>query len=117
MIRLWGLFLVLIIAGAIHLLDPFSFVNALPPWVPAKLELIFWTGIFEFNLAIGFILRPTRRATAMVTAGYFTLLIPIHVYVSWYAIPMFGIKDPGLLWGRTAFQAVFIAWAWSLRKV
>jgi uncharacterized membrane protein len=117
MIRLWGLCLVLFFAGAVHLLDPFSFVDALPNWAPAKLELIFWTGILELILAVGLMLRPTRRATAMVTAAYFTLLIPIHVYVSWYAIPMFGIKDPWLLWTRTVFQAVFIAWAWSIRKV
>ncbi len=117
MLRLIGLCLVLITAGLVHLLDPFSFINALPLWVPFKLELIFWTGIFEFNLAIGLMVRRTRLATAMVTAAYFTLLVPVHVYVSWFAIPMFGVQDPSLLWARTAFQAVFIAWAWSLRKM
>jgi uncharacterized membrane protein len=109
--------LILVLAGAVHLLDPFAFVDALPPFVPAKLELIFWSGIFELALALGLAVRSTRQMTALVTALYFTLLIPVHVYVSWFAIPMFGIRDPALLWSRTAFQFVFIWWAWSLRKV
>ena len=117
MIRLIFLCLILIIAGIVHLLDPFSFVNALPIFVPLKLEIIFWSGILEFLLAAGLVFPKTRSLTAKVTAGYFFLLLPIHIYVSWNVIPMFGISTAPLLWFRTFFQFIFIWWAYSLRKL
>jgi uncharacterized membrane protein len=117
MIQTYFLALILILAGLVHLLDPFSFINALPLFVPFKLELIFWTGLLEFLLAGGLLFKKTRKLTATVTAVYFFLLLPIHIYVSWYKIPMFGVSSSYLLWGRTAFQFVFIWWAYSIRKV
>jgi uncharacterized membrane protein len=117
MIRTYALALILMVAGFVHLLDPFSFINALPLFVPFKLEIIFWTGLLEFLLAGGLLLRKTRRKVALITAFYFGLLLPIHLYVSWYKIPMFGVSNPFFLWARTAFQFVFIWWAYSIRKV
>jgi uncharacterized membrane protein len=117
MIRLLLLCLILIAAGLVHLLDPFSFINGIPSFIPFKLEVIFWTGILEFILAVGLILPKSRSLTSKITAFYFFLLLPIHLYVSWNVIPMFGISDPVILWFRTLFQFVFIWWAYSLRKV
>lgn len=117
MIKLSLLSMTLIIAGTIHLLDPYSFINAIPLFVPFKMEIIYLTGYLEFILAIGFFIQRIRSAIAVSTAIYFALLIPIHIYVSWNNIPMFGISDPLLLWARTLFQLIFIWWAYSLRKV
>jgi uncharacterized membrane protein len=117
MLRVIILSLILALAGLIHLLDPFSFINALPLFLPLKLEIIFWTGLIEFCLAGGLLIRKSRNVTAILTALYFFLLLPIHIYVSWNKIPMFGISDPLSLWARTAFQFVFIWWAYSIRKV
>jgi len=117
MIRLLLLCLILFAAGLVHLLDPFSFINGIPPFIPFKLEIIFWTGILEFILAVGLILPKSRSLTSKITTFYFFLLLPIHLYVSWNVIPMFGISDPVILWLRTLFQFIFIWWAYSLRKV
>jgi uncharacterized membrane protein len=116
-IRLVLLIAILTLAGLVHLLDPFSFVNAIPTFIPNKLEIIFWTGILEFVFAVGLILKKTRALFSDLIALYFILLIPIHVYVSWNSIAMFGIQDPVLLWMRTLFQLVFVWWARTLRKV
>lgn len=115
--RLILLCMILIVAGAIHLMDPFSFVNALPLFIPYKLEIIFWTGILEFVFVPGLLVKKTRPLFADLLAIYFIILIPIHVYVSWNSISMFGINDPVVLWARTLFQLIFIWWAKSLRKV
>lgn len=117
MIRVLFLSLLLVIAGLVHLLDPFSFINALPFFVPFKLEVIFWTGLLEFALAAGLLIKKTRRATATLTAIYFFILLPVHIYVSWYRIPMFGVSSSFLLWGRTFFQFALIGWAYSIRKL
>lgn len=117
MLRLIGLSLVLTLAGLVHFMDPYAFANAIPLIVPFKLELIYLTGALEFMLVIGLLIKKTRPLFAKLTAIYFVLLIPIHVYVALFHIPMFGVSDPLLLWGRTLFQFVFIWWAYSLRKV
>jgi uncharacterized membrane protein len=117
MVKVIPLSIILMSAGLIHLLDPFAFVNALPLWTPFKLEIIYVSGVFEFFLAIGLCWKKSRFQTAKITAWYFVWLVPIHLYVSIYSIPMFGISAPALLWSRTVFQAVLIWWAWSLRKV
>lgn len=117
MIRLILLSVILVLAGIVHLMDPYSFANAIPPFLPYKLEIIYLTGVLEFILAAGLIWKKTREMSAKLTALYFVILIPVHIYVSVYSIPMFGVSEPAILWGRTLFQLVFIAWAWSLRKV
>jgi uncharacterized membrane protein len=117
MLRLLTLCLIFVLAGMVHLLDPFSFVNAIPSFFPLKLEIIFWTGLLEFFLAGGLIYKRSRSLSAQISALYFLCLIPIHIYVSWNRIPMFGISDPFLLWARTGFQLIFVWWAYSLKKV
>lgn len=117
MLRLILLCGILIVAGIVHLMDPYSFANAIPLFFPAKLEIIYITGVFEFFLAAGLLIKRFRKKFAIITAAYFVMLIPIHVYVAFNAIPMFGVSDPLILWGRTLFQFVFIWWAYSLRKV
>jgi uncharacterized membrane protein len=116
-LRLIFLAFILVIAGIIHLMDPFSFVNSIPPFIPYKLEIIFITGVLEIITALGLMIKRLRPFFAKLAAVYFILLIPIHIYVSFYSISMFGVSDPLLLWGRTFFQLVFICWAFSLRKV
>lgn len=117
MFRLLLLVLILTIAGLVHFMDPYAFANSIPLFVPYKLELIYLTGGLEWMLALGLLIKKFRTISAKITAIYFVLLIPIHLYVALFSIPMFGVSSPLLLWGRTLFQFVFIWWAWSLRKV
>lgn len=117
MFRLITLCLILSLAGMVHFMDPYAFANSIPLFVPYKLELIYVTGALEFVLVAGLVLKKSRPLFAQLTALYFVLLIPIHLYVAINSIPMFGVSDPLLLWGRTLFQFVFIWWAYSLRKV
>lgn len=117
MIRIILLCIILIIGGIAHLLDPFSFANVIPLFIPFKPEIIFFTGILEFILALGLLVKKTRSWAAKSTALYFIILLSVHFYISIYEIPMFGFSHPAILWGRTLFQFVFIMWAYSLRKI
>lgn len=117
MLRLILLVFILTIAGILHLMDPYSFVNAIPLFIPFKLEIVYVTGLLEFVLALGLILRKSRALFAKVTAAYFVFLLPVHFYISMNVIPMFGVSDPTLLWARTFFQFILIWWAFALRKV
>lgn len=109
--------LLLILSGIHHLLDPFSLANIIPLFIPFKAEIIFTTGILEFVLAGGILVRKWRFFFANSITLYFLFLTGIHVHVAVYQIPMFGISDPVLLWERTLFQFILIMWAYSLRKI
>lgn len=104
---------VLLAAGILHLCAPTLFDPAIP--FSHKITINVVVGILEMALALGLLLRPTRDSAAKLTALWFLLLVPVHLYVSINAIPMFGISHPTLLWGRTHFQGVLFFWALSLQ--
>jgi uncharacterized protein YqjF (DUF2071 family)/uncharacterized membrane protein len=114
-IRRFGLSLLLIIAGFIHLIQPALFLRALPDFLPFRIELILISGVFEILLGIGLLTKKFLNFTARLTALYLFLLIPIHIYVSWNGIEIFGITNPIWLWLRTAFQWPLIYMALSLQ--
>jgi uncharacterized membrane protein len=117
MLQLHLLRILLALVGIIHFLDPYSLVNAIPLFIPSKLEIIYFTGALEWMLVVGLSIKKYRPKFAKVTAAYFALLVPIQIYVAIYSIPLFGLGNPVLLWMRVIFQLLLIWWAYSLRKV
>jgi uncharacterized membrane protein len=104
--------LLLFVAGLLHLFVPQAFSSAIF-WGYEETSNIL-AGVFEIILSILIWYYP--RVGAILSAGWFILLIPIHVYVSLNSIPMFGIDSPVLLWIRTSLQLPLIWGAWTLRK-
>ena len=88
---------------------------AMPPYIPFHLEIVILTGILELLLAVGLVMDRSRNISAVLTSLYFIAIIPAHLHIAINQIPMFGISSPYLLWGRVAFQIVFIRWAWWVR--
>jgi uncharacterized protein YqjF (DUF2071 family) len=108
------LFLLLFVAGILHLLYPQLFYPAIP--FPFKFEINFLVGAFEIILALGLCFRKWQDLSARFSALWFLMLIPIHIFVSVYEIPMFGISNPLLLWLRTFMQPLLYLWALSLQN-
>ncbi len=109
-----GLSALLGVAGYLHVVSPEAFNPAIPfPW---KTEINILVGLFEILLAVGLWPERTREYAARFSALWFLLLIPIHIYVSWQRIPMFGVNDPVILWLRTFLQPVLYFCALSLQK-
>ena len=107
---------VLVIAGIAHFVTPEEFIKAVPPILLAPKFIVFFTGILEFFFAIALMRKSSRPGAAGLLALYFVLLIPAHVYVAFYGIEMFGVSSKTVLWMRTFFQSIFIAWALYIRK-
>jgi len=114
-IRLYLMFIILIIAGMVHLISPEKFLPAIPPVFTFPFLIIYLTGIFEMVLAILLIQKNLQDVSSKILALYFLLLIPIHVYVAYNGIEIFGVSSKFLLWLRTIFQFVFFFWAISLQ--
>ena len=103
--------LVLAVAGLVHLMEPAAFLPFMPPYLPAPLFLIYFTGVLELFAAMGLRSPALRRQAARGLVAYFLAIWPVHFHVALNAIPVMGFGSPAFLWGRTAFQLVFIAWA------
>lgn len=108
---------ILFIAGIVHLISPEFFLPAMPPYLPWHLEIIYITGVIEIVLVLGLLIQKYRYWASIITAVYFIAIFPAHIHIAINDIPMFGIYDPIVLWGRVVFQFVFIYWAWSLRNL
>ena len=114
-IRLIILSFILLAAGILHLLKPETFYPLLPDILIHKKELTVFTGYLEIILAFGFFWPRSRDLTAKMTALYFLLILPVHIYMAIFGIQMFGVSHPLILWFRVLFQFVFFFWALSLQ--
>jgi len=101
-------------AGLLHLVSPELFDPAIPFAPKSAINIL--AGILEIILASGLWFERTRDHAARLSALWFLLLTPVHVYVSWQRIPMFGVSEPLLLWLRTLLQPALYFWALSLQK-
>ena len=106
--------LILFFAGILHLWRPELFDPAIP--FDDKWSINVFSGLFEITLGFGLWKKKLQDISAQISALWFLLLIPIHLYVSWNHIPMFGIGHPALLWARTALQPLLYLWAISLQN-
>ncbi len=111
-----GLALLLTAAGITHLVLPGAFVSAMPPIIPAPEVAIVLTGFLEILSALALLYAPWRRLVALWLAVYFIAITPVHLYVAWHGIPMFGFGNPVFLWARTLLQAPLVYWAWRIAQ-
>ncbi len=114
MISRLALIALLLIAGVLHIARPELFDPAIP--FEPKYAINILAGLLEILLALGLSFSRTKNLAVNLTALWFLVLIPIHVYVSVKGIAMFGISEPLLLWVRTLLQPVLIYWALSLKR-
>ncbi len=62
-------------AGVTHFTNPGFFVAIVPPWLPAHLELVYISGVFEILGGLGVLLAATRQK-----AGYGLIALLVAVY-------------------------------------
>ena len=105
-----------VLVGIQHFVDPQSFVQIVPPYLPYPLQLVYISGFFEIALGL-LLLVPSLR----FIAGWGLILLLIAVFpANIYLAQTNGAAmntTPLIAWGRLPFQLVFIAVAyWHTRK-
>jgi uncharacterized membrane protein len=106
-----GLGLMFVFTGLGHFILTQPMSQMLPPWVPARVPIIYLTGILEFALAIGFFVPQTRRLTGWLAAILLVLVFPSNVYAAIQHVPMGGHAwGPVYLLLRTPLQIVILLW-------
>jgi uncharacterized membrane protein len=110
-----GLVLVFLLTASAHFLAPGPLAEMLPPLVPApaRLAIIYLTGVLEIALAIGIALPATRRLAGIAAIATLVLFFPANVYAALAQVEMGGHAwGPVYLLIRAPLQALLIAWTW-----
>ena len=114
-LALFGLSLFFVLAGANHFLNPDFYVEMMPPYLPAHLELVYLSGFFE-SLGGAAVLAPSVRARS----GWALVLLLVAVFPANLNMALnpnlFPDVDPLALYIRLPLQIPLIAWAyWATR--
>ena len=114
-LALFGAALFFTAAGIAHFTQTDFFVAIMPPYLPAHLELVYVSGIFEILGGVA-VLFPNIR----VLAGWGLILLLLAVYPANIHMALHPELFPVLpvlgLYARLPLQFVLIAWAyWATR--
>ena len=104
--------------GVLHFVDPAPFVRIMPAWLPAHLELVWVSGVFEILGGLGLIVAQTRRFAAWGLIALLIAVFPANLNMAVNEIYLEGMPhEPWLLWARLPMQLVFmlaVTWAGEL---
>jgi uncharacterized membrane protein len=108
-----GLTLLFIFTGVGHFVETGPMSQMLPPWVPARVLIIYLTGLLEFGIALGFLFEKYRRYTGWAAAAVLVLFFPGNIYAAINHIPMGGHEwGPVYLLIRAPLQAIIVFWVY-----
>lgn len=107
----------MVVAGAMHLLQPEPFIQHLPAWIPERELLVAVSGLTEVSLGIAIVAQhPYRRLAGLLLGLFLVAVFPANLYVAVAGVEVDG--QPGGLysWLRLVFQPLFVWLAvWSTR--
>ena len=106
-----GISFLFIVTGLGHFLKSADMIQMLPSWVPERLLIVHITGIFEFLLAVGFLIHQTRRTTGYLAILALILFFPANIYAAINHMHMGGHElGPIYLLIRAPVQVFIIIW-------
>ena len=109
-----GLVLLFIFTGVGHFIQTEPMSEMLPPWVPARVLLVYLTGVLEFGIAAGFFFRKSRRFTGWIAAIVLVVFFPANIYAAINHIPMGGHAwGPVYLLIRAPLQGMILLWVYG----
>lgn len=88
----------------------------IPPIVPFKTELVYFTGAAEILLGVGLLIPGLRMYSGYILIVFFILLLPANIYAAIKHIDFqkgtFNGNGITYLWFRVPLQALFIVWTY-----
>jgi uncharacterized membrane protein len=91
-------------------------VMTMPPYIPFKRFMVYFTGILEIAAGIGLLFISIHYTVGIALIVFFVLLIPSNIYAAQNKINLekadYSGKGLSYLWFRIPLQLFFIAWVW-----
>ncbi len=112
---------VLLGAGVMHFVDPWFFVQIMPPYLPWHWEAVYVSGVIEIVLGIGLLIPATSRFAAWGAIALFIAVFPANLHMAMANVqfdppPPMGQPTQTAAWMRLPMQLVLIAWAYWLTR-
>lgn len=109
-----GVGLLFVFTGSGHFLQTEAMAQMLPPWVPARLTLVYLTGVLELVIALGLFIPTTRRLAGWAAAAALVLFFPANIYAALNYVPMGGHAwGPVYLLVRAPLQLAILLWIYA----
>ena len=103
----------LIVTGVSHFTYTQQMVDMMPDFMPAKREMIYFTGVCELLAVIGLLWSRTARLASILLIIFFVLVLPANVVGSLKPVQLGGMEyGPFYLLFRIPLQIFFIWWVW-----
>jgi uncharacterized membrane protein len=103
--------LLFIAAGANHFLNPDFYLGIMPPWLPARRELVALSGALEILGGLAVFLAPVRSWAGWGLVLLLVAVFPANLHMALNP-ELFPELPAAALWARLPLQGVLIAWAW-----
>jgi uncharacterized membrane protein len=88
----------------------------IPPMVPLKTEIVYFTGLLEILLGIGLLVPRLAMYSGWILIVFFTLLLPANIYAALKQVDYQKANFEGYgllyLWFRIPLQILFILWTY-----
>jgi len=102
-----------VVAGVLHFAIPRSYESIVPPYLPARLFLVYLSGACELAGGVGLLVPRTRRAAALGLIALLAAVFPANVQMLAAAVaagkPQWQVA---LLWLRLPLQFVLMGFIW-----
>jgi uncharacterized membrane protein len=106
-----------IVAGVNHFISPDFYLKMIPPFLPNPELLNYLSGAAEVALGIGVLIPSLRLWSCYGVIALLLAVFPANIYMLTEAMNLANPEMPvWLLILRLPFQAVFIYWAWAVRR-
>ncbi len=113
----WLVAIAMVVVGVMHFVDPTPFVRIVPAVLPAKLWLVWISGVAEIAGGLGLLVPRTRRWAGYGLIALYVAVFPANINMAINHIQMGEQPLPAWApWARLPFQAVFIALVWWVSR-
>lgn len=103
----------LIVTGISHFTNTEEMVAMMPDFLPAKREIIYFTGVCELAAVIGLLWDRTSRLASTLLIVFFVLVLPANIAGSLKSVNFGGMEyGPWYLLFRVPMQIFLIWWTW-----
>ncbi len=109
----FALALMLAATGVAHFTSTDLMVQMMPEFLPAKRELVYFTGVCELLAVVGLLWDKTAKLTAVMLIIFFLAILPANIVGSLKEVDLGGMENgAGYLFFRIPLQIFFMAWAY-----
>ena len=108
-----------IYVGIKHFIDPYWFVQIMPPYLPYHLELVYLSGFFEVFLGFLLLFNNSRKYAAYGVILLLVAVYPANIYLAFNDSPQKALNISSFVasWIRLPIQFILIGFAfWHSRQ-